>query len=81
MSMESARLLVETLKTDSELLKRLDNAATADGKEAIIYEAGFECTEEELSEAQSELDDDALDNVSGGSRPKYMSGASDTSHI
>lgn len=66
MSIESAKLFVETVKTDKALSERLAQAASNEERAQIVKDAGFSFTQEELAEAKGELTPEELDKVAGG---------------
>ena len=68
MSIESAKSFLEKMKSDSSFSDKLKAAKSVDDTSKIVKAAGFDFTEDELSEAQQgELDDEELDSVAGGS--------------
>lgn len=64
--MTSARDLTKYMEGNAEFIKQLEKAKTSEEKDAVIRDAGFDCSQAELSEALSELSDDDMDAVSGG---------------
>ena len=73
MSEEQLKAFLEKVKTDTGLREKLKAAADADAALAIAKEAGFMISAEDLKNAQSELSDEELEGVAGGTyvtRPK-----------
>ncbi|MCF8011128.1 MAG: Nif11-like leader peptide family RiPP precursor [Clostridiales bacterium] len=70
--------LLEKLKADGELAKKLFSQDTAEGAQAVLKEKGFDLSVDEITKlkdtitkelekgAEGELSDDALENVAGG---------------
>ncbi len=69
MSLDQARLFIEKMKSEEAFRDRILAIKDVDARLAAASEAGFEFTEEEVKEVQSELSDDQLDGVSGGKVP------------
>ena len=71
MSIKSVKEFLEKYGKDSEFRLAIDNAPDNNAKRRLAKEAGFEFTIEEvklfLKSQKQELDEDALDNVIGGS--------------
>ena len=65
MSIESAKALIEKIKTDEEFAKKVTGFQSAEARNAFVKEAGFDFTEAELKEVQAELSDEDLDAVAG----------------
>src|SRR6056297_3376463 len=65
MSIENARDFLERMKTDPEFKKDV-SAASNEERQRIIFEAGFDFTDEELEEVGGALGEDELENVAGG---------------
>ena len=70
MSEEQLKAFLEKLKADTSLQEKLKAAANADAVAAIANEAGFSISADDLKNAQSELSDEQLDGVAGGSNFK-----------
>ena len=66
MSKESARTFVERMKADSEFARTVGECWSLEDVQALIREAGYDFTREELDSLGGELVDDELDQVSGG---------------
>ena len=66
MSKESARTFVERMKADSEFARTVGECGSLEDVQALIREAGYDFTREELDSLGGELVDDELDQVSGG---------------
>jgi len=70
MSIESAKAFIERMKSDAAFRKSVNGASDP---EALVKEAGFDFTKEELREVREEigqeLSDEALRDVAGGADP------------
>ena len=66
MSEEQLKAFLEKVKADTSLQEKLKAAADADAVTAIAKEAGFNVSADDLTKAQSELSDEELEAVSGG---------------
>ena len=66
MSEEQLKAFLEKVKADSSLQEKLKAAANADAVTAIAKEAGFSISADDLKNAQSELSDEELEGVAGG---------------
>ncbi len=72
MSEEQLKAFLEKVEADSSLQEKLKAAADANAVIAIAKEAGFAITAEDIQSMQSattELSDDELGGVAGGSSP------------
>ncbi len=67
MSEEQLKAFLEKMKGDSSLEEKLKAAADAVAVAAIAKEAGFSISADDLNKAQSELSDEELEGVAGGS--------------
>ena len=67
MSEDQLKSFLEKVKGDTSLQEKLKAAADADAVLAIAKEAGFSLSADDLKNAQSELSDDDLEGVAGGS--------------
>ncbi|MBW4055855.1 MAG: Nif11-like leader peptide family natural product precursor [Proteobacteria bacterium] len=67
MSIESAQAFLERMKTDEEFAKNVTEYKDFEASMSYVKEAGFEFTLEEVKALTSELTDEMLDQVSGGS--------------
>ncbi|MBW4055854.1 MAG: Nif11-like leader peptide family natural product precursor [Proteobacteria bacterium] len=67
MSIESAQAFLERMKSDEEFAKNVTEYKDFEAGMSYVKEAGFEFTLEEMKAVSSELTDDVLDNVVGGS--------------
>ena len=65
MSEEQLKAFLEKVNGDSSLQEKL-KAADADAVAAIAKEAGFSISADDLTNAQSELSDQELEGVAGG---------------
>ncbi len=66
MSEEQLKAFLEKVKGDSSLQEKLKSAAEADAVTAIATEAGFSVSAGNLTKAPSELSDEELEGVAGG---------------
>ena len=70
MSLETLNAFIAKVQSDSGLLEKMKHVSEADGAVAIARSAGFENTAGDLIRQQariaSELSDDELEKVSGG---------------
>jgi predicted ribosomally synthesized peptide with nif11-like leader len=71
MSKESAKAYLERLEKDSDFKKKVQSAADDDSRWAVVKNAGFDFTKEELIEVMQEksgrkLTDAELEQVTGG---------------
>lgn len=67
MSIEAARAYVERVKRDEEFASRVSSASSKEERAIIAKSEGYDFTPEELSKVTSELSDEELEAVSGGS--------------
>ena len=67
MSIENAKGFVGRMKDDEDFRKSVGEPGTAEERMAYVKKAGFEFTIGELEEVSTELRDDELNHVSGGS--------------
>lgn len=66
MSLDQARAFIEKMKSDEAFRDRILAIIDVDARLAAASCAGFEFTEAELKEVQSELSDVELDAAAGG---------------
>ena len=66
MSEEQLKAFIENVKVDTSLQEKLKGAADADAALAIAKEAGFMISADDITKAQSEISDEELENVAGG---------------
>jgi predicted ribosomally synthesized peptide with nif11-like leader len=66
MSEEQLKAFLEKIKDDSSLQEKLKAASDADGVVAIAKEAGFMISADDLKKAHSEISDEELEGVAGG---------------
>ncbi len=66
MSEEQLKAFLEKLKADASLQEKLKAAADADAVTAIAKEAGFSISADDLKKAQSEISEEELEGVAGG---------------
>ena len=67
MSKEQLKAFQEKVKDDSSLKEKLKGVSDANAIAAITKEAGFMISADDLTKAQSELSDEELEGVAGGS--------------
>ena len=67
MSEEQLKAFLEKVQGDTSLQEKLKAAADADAVTAIAKEAGFMISADDITKAQSELSDEQLEGVVGGS--------------
>lgn len=67
MSVESARAFVERLDTDEEFAKKVAICKSKEERITLAKNEGYDFSVEEVKEALSQLSDDDLENVAGGS--------------
>jgi predicted ribosomally synthesized peptide with nif11-like leader len=67
MSKEQLKAFQEKVKDDSSLQEKLKGVSDANAIAAITKEAGFMISADDLTKAQSELSDEELEGVAGGS--------------
>ena len=68
MSEEQLKAFLEKVKGDTSLQEKLKAAADANAVAAIAKEAGFSISADDLKNAQSEISEEELEGVAGGSR-------------
>ena len=66
MSEEQLKAFLEAVKADAGLQEQLKAAADADAVVAIAKAAGFAISADELKKAQSEISEEELEGVAGG---------------
>lgn len=67
MSVKSAKAFLEKVKDDEDFRKAVGEIASKEERMAFIKKAGFEFSKEELDEVQSDLGEDQLRAITGGS--------------
>ena len=70
MSEEQLKAFLEKVKADTSLQEKLKAASDSDTVLAIAKEAGFSISVDDLTKAQSELSDQELESVAGGTRDR-----------
>ncbi|MEI6033017.1 MAG: Nif11-like leader peptide family natural product precursor [Verrucomicrobiae bacterium] len=70
MSQESAKALVERMKSDEKFRAKIIAVEDASARAKIIQTEGFDCSAEEISAEASELSDEEMARVAGGA-PSY----------
>lgn len=71
MSIESAEKFCSELKNDANLSKELSNCSDARERQELVRAKGYDFTVEEFKKVQSELSDEDLEKVAGGSDGHY----------
>ena len=66
MSEEQLKAFLEKVQGDTSLQEKLKAAADANAVAAIAKEAGFSISVDDLTKAQSELSEEELEGVAGG---------------
>ena len=66
MSEEQLKAFLEKLKDDTTLQEKLKAASDADAVVAIAKKAGFSISVDDLKKAQSEISEEELEGVAGG---------------
>ena len=66
MSEEQLKAFLEKVQGDTSLQEKLKAAADTNAVAAIAKEAGFSISADDLTKAQSELSDEELEDVAGG---------------
>ena len=67
MSIESAKAFLERVRNDEDFRKNVGEIATVKQRMEYVKRAGFEFSKQELDNVTSELTDEELDAVAGGS--------------
>jgi predicted ribosomally synthesized peptide with nif11-like leader len=67
MSEEQLKAFLEAVKADAGLQEQVKAAGDADAVVAIARAAGFVISADDLKQAQSEISEDELEGVAGGS--------------
>ncbi len=76
MSMESARLFIETMKTNQNFAKQVIDRRDNEARLAFAKEQGFDFTAFEISSIKMELADEELDMIAGGKCEDHGCGGS-----
>ena len=66
MSEEQLKAFLEKVKGDASLQQKLKAASDANAVAAIAKEAGFSISVDDINKAQSELSEEELEGVAGG---------------
>ena len=66
MSEEQLKAFIEKVQGDTSLQEKLKAAADSDAVLAIAKDAGFSISADDLKNAQSEISDEELEGVAGG---------------
>jgi predicted ribosomally synthesized peptide with nif11-like leader len=72
MSEEQLKAFLEAIKADAGLQEKLKAAADSDAVLAIAKEAGFSISADDLKNAQSEISEEELEGVAGGTNLCYF---------
>jgi predicted ribosomally synthesized peptide with nif11-like leader len=74
MSEQAVRELVERLKADEEFRAEVLMTSDAEGRLALIREAGYDCSTEEIAALATPLSDEAMAELAagGGSPTVYV---------
>lgn len=67
MSLASAEAFMDRMKSDEEFAKKVNGCKDAEARLALARSEGYTFTKEEISQVKSELSDEELDQVAGGS--------------
>ncbi len=67
MSMKSARLFVERMNTDQDFKKKVAECKDEKSRMDFVTSHGFDFSKEEIEVIKSELGEEDLGNLSGGS--------------
>ena len=71
MSVESAKLFIERMKTDKEFAQKVTDCKDTEARIAFVKAAGFDFTSDEAKKATGELNEEELDALSGGKGSSY----------
>ena len=74
MSEEQLKAFLEKVKADTSLQEQLKAAADTDAVLAIAKDAGFSISADDLKNAQSEISEEELEGVAGGTGPTVAAG-------
>jgi len=66
MSEEQLKAFLEKVRAEANLQEKLKAAADADAVVAIAKEAGFSISVDDIAKAQSEISEEELEGVAGG---------------
>ena len=72
MSEEQLKAFLEKVKADTSLQEKLKGASDANDVTAIAKEAGFSISADDINKTQSELSDEELEGVAGGTNPRWL---------
>jgi predicted ribosomally synthesized peptide with nif11-like leader len=72
MSEEQLKAFLEKVQGDTSLQEKLKAAADANAVAAIAKEAGFSISADDINKTQSELSDEELEGVAGGTNPRWL---------
>ena len=81
MSEESLKAFLEKVKDDTSLQEKLKGVSDANAVAAIAKEAGFSISVDGINKTQSELSDEELEGVAGGSTVRQHSNETCKAHI
>ena len=66
MSIESAKALIEKMKTDEGFRNKAEAIKDSDEFVSFAKSEGFDCTQDEIKQVSEELSDQELDAAAGG---------------
>ncbi len=66
MSIESAKVFIEKMKTDPDFAKKVSTCKDSEARHSLVKSSGLDFTVEELKKVKSELSEADLDSVAGG---------------
>ena len=66
MSIESAKLFIDRMKTDEVFAKKVNECKDSESRNSFANAEGFDFTVEEIKEAGSELSVEEMEQVAGG---------------
>lgn len=66
MSIESARVFIEKIKTDEDFAKKAGECKDKEVRMQFVRAAGYDFTSEEIEACAEEMTDDELEAVAGG---------------
>ena len=76
MSEKQLKAFLEKVQVDTSLQEQLKAAADSDAVLAIVKDAGFSISVDDLTKAQSEISDEELEGVAGGWNDNCNTGSS-----
>ncbi len=67
MTIESAKAYLERIKNDEDFKKEVGEKSSPEDRMKFIKDNGFDFSKEEFEQVKSELSDDELEKIGGGS--------------